>query len=67
MTESFDSHSMLDDDKHVQITLGKTGVIFRIGKVDSAIIHHENIVVDYDLSEQLLWKALVAIKERKNG
>ena len=58
---------MLDDDKHVQITLGKTGVIFRIGKIEHPTMLHENIVVDYDLAEELLWKVLVEIKIRNNG
>ena len=67
MTQSFETHSKLDDGKQVQIALGNSGVIFRVGKIEHPTMLHENIVVDYDLAEELLWKALVEIKSRNNG
>lgn len=57
----------MDDAKHVQISLGKTGVIFRIGKADQSIMLHENIICDYDEAADLLSTALIAIRIHQNG
>lgn len=67
MTQSFSTHSKLDDGKGVEIALNVTGVSFRIGRIDLPTLAKETIIVNYDEAEQMVEAALKAIKERKNG